>query len=44
MRTLIAAVATVAFLAANTTLVFAGTCHTTCYWLGNQQHCTTTCF
>jgi hypothetical protein len=21
-----------------------GTCTTHCYWIGNQQHCTTTCF
>lgn len=37
-------IAAAALLFANTTLVFATTCTTHCFWIGNQQHCTTTCF
>lgn len=41
MKPLLAAL-TLAFVAS--TFAYAGTCTTRCYWIGNQQHCTTTCF
>jgi len=30
-------------LAVISTAAYATTCRTNCYWIGNQQYCTTTC-